>query len=71
MFQGVFRAGVSLSMGLVPTSRPAQVAWSTLPYKFVNATALKWLRFGVNFKMEFVAVINYVSGGALQRRYKT
>ena len=37
--------------------------------KFVNATALQWLRFGVNFKMEFVAAIKYVSGGALQRRY--
>ena len=39
-------------------------------YKFVNATALQWLSFGVIFKMEFVAAINYVSGGALQRRYK-
>ena len=36
--------------------------------KFINAT-LQWLRFGINFKMEFVAAINYVSGGALQKRY--
>ena len=37
--------------------------------KFVNATALQWFRFGVNFKMEFIATTSNVLGGALQKRY--
>jgi len=54
------------------TKRSRTDLWGSSPVRAAstrNPTALQWLRFGVNFKMEFVAVINYEPGGELQRRY--